>query len=288
MKDRSTRAPRVRIRRADPAEAGALSDLARASKGFWGYTEAQLDAWGPALTLSAASIRKHPTYVAELEGELAGFCQVDRSARPVELEHLWVHPTFMRLGVGSALLFHTLRFLARGGVASLLVDADPNAEAFYLSCGAHRQGERPAPIDGQPLRVRPLLSLSTTRRGLADASPAGTQERPQAPVPQRADTPPGSVPCNPISLAPYNSYGRPPFVERGFYVDSPFDCSTCGKAEVWRAAQQKWWYEVAKGNVESRAKLCRACRRAEQDRRAKARRIHLEGVARKRTGVSGA
>jgi hypothetical protein len=90
-----------------------------------------------------------------------------------------------------------------------------------------------------------------------------------------------TAPCNPEALAPYNSYGVPPFVARGYYVDTGFACSGCQKEEVWRATQQKWWYEVAKGNVESRAKLCRACRRVERERRAEARRIHLDGVARK-------
>jgi hypothetical protein len=91
----------------------------------------------------------------------------------------------------------------------------------------------------------------------------------------------GTAPCNPELLAAYNSYGVPPFVERGYYLDTAFECAACGKQEVWRATQQKWWYEVAKGNVESRAKLCRSCRRAERERRAQARRVHLDGMARK-------
>lgn len=92
----------------------------------------------------------------------------------------------------------------------------------------------------------------------------------------------GTAPCNPALLAPYNSYGQPAFVERGFYMDVAFKCKVCGKEEVWRATQQKWWYEVAKGNVETRAVRCNACRRAERERRAQARRVHLEGLERKK------
>jgi hypothetical protein len=97
-----------------------------------------------------------------------------------------------------------------------------------------------------------------------------------------APTPPGLVRVTVEALAPYNSYGTPSFVARGHYEDTPFTCASCGAAQIWRAAQQKWWYEVAKGNVESGAKLCRACRRREQARREQARRVHLEGLARKR------
>jgi hypothetical protein len=92
----------------------------------------------------------------------------------------------------------------------------------------------------------------------------------------------GVVRVNTAALAPYNSYGAPAFVERGYYVDAPFKCAHCKADQLWTAWQQKWWYEVAKGDASSTAKLCRPCRRREQARRAEARRVHVEGVARKR------
>jgi len=92
------------------------------------------------------------------------------------------------------------------------------------------------------------------------------------------------VPVDEAALAPYSSYGAPDFVTRGYYVDRPFKCAGCGADEVWTGTQQKWWYEVAKGYVYSGAKLCRKCRRREQARRAEARRVHLEGLARQKRG----
>ena len=84
-------------------------------------------------------------------------------------------------------------------------------------------------------------------------------------------------------LAPTNSFSRPLFFERGCYVDKPFKCKRCGKEEVWTASQQKWWYEVAKGDVFTEAVRCRPCRRKERVRRDKARRVHLEGLRAKST-----
>lgn len=73
--------------------------------------------------------------------------------------------------------------------------------------------------------------------------------------------PKDAVRCNPESLVPNNSYGTPDFVERGWYVDMPFECVDCGVAQVWTATQQKWWYEVAKGDTRTIACRCRPCRR---------------------------
>ena len=89
------------------------------------------------------------------------------------------------------------------------------------------------------------------------------------------------VGVNVESLAPTGSYGTPDFVERGFYVDKPFVCKDCGKHEVWSEGQQKWWYEIAKGDVWTTATRCLACRRKERERRNEARRVHLEGLAKK-------
>jgi len=90
------------------------------------------------------------------------------------------------------------------------------------------------------------------------------------------------VPVNEQLPAPYNNYGAPDFVGRGYYVDRPFRCVDCGKEEIWTGAQQKWWYEVAKGFVYSTANRCRPCRRKRREKSAASRRIHLEGVTRKR------
>ncbi len=89
------------------------------------------------------------------------------------------------------------------------------------------------------------------------------------------------------ALAPHGSYDVPLFVQRGYYMDLPFTCKDCGKQEVWSATRQKWWYEVAKGNVWTTACRCRPCRQRERARREAARRVHLEGLARKRGDRDG-
>lgn len=90
------------------------------------------------------------------------------------------------------------------------------------------------------------------------------------------------IPVNASLLAPTNSFGRPDFVRRGFYIDAAFTCKDCGKQEIWTPRQQKWWYEVAKGDMFTVATRCRPCRRKEGERKAEARRVHLDGLKQKR------
>jgi hypothetical protein len=123
-----------------------------------------------------------------------------------------------------------------------------------------------------------MTARRSAKRGAAQKAVAEQRAERRAKTWVRA----GGVPVKREALAKNNSYGEPQFVRRGYYLDVPFICGGCGSEEVWTAAQQKWWYEVAKGYAYSTARLCQACRRKERDRRAEARRLHLEGIARKR------
>ena len=66
------------------------------------------------------------------------------------------------------------------------------------------------------------------------------------------------------ALARYNNTCGP---LPAFYVDLAFTCRDCGIEEVWTAKQQKWWYEVVHGSIDSTAVRCRACRRALREQR---------------------
>jgi hypothetical protein len=51
------------------------------------------------------------------------------------------------------------------------------------------------------------------------------------------------------------------------YIDKPFVCRDCGEEQVWTAKQQKWWYEIALGAIDSTAVRCLPCRRRRRTER---------------------
>ena len=154
----------MKIRRALKSEARLLSDLALRSKAHWGYAEDVLEQWRTELTISPHEISAHPTFVATIDEDVAGFYSLLPSAGPWAMNHFWVSPECMQRGVGRCLLAHALAIARARGASKVDIDADPNAEGFYVRCGAFRTGEVSAPIPGQPARVRPLLVIHTVVR----------------------------------------------------------------------------------------------------------------------------
>jgi ribosomal protein S18 acetylase RimI-like enzyme len=150
---------KIEIRRATSDDANRATEIARTAKAHWGYPAEWLAAWEYDLTIRETDIEMHPTFVASLDGEVVGVCQIQRSDEHAFLEHVWVDPRAHRQGVGRALVEHA-RGESRGVLA---IVADPNAEPFYLRLGARRVGEIAAPMPGAPDRTLPLLEMEAAR-----------------------------------------------------------------------------------------------------------------------------
>ena len=76
-------------------------------------------------------------------------------------------------------------------------------------------------------------------------------------------THPSAIMADPSRLGHINSYGALP----EYYIDQPFVCRQCGKRQIWRARDQKWYYEEAGGHIDARAVECHDCRQEKRTRR---------------------
>ena len=74
--------------------------------------------------------------------------------------------------------------------------------------------------------------------------------------PQQQRKHPSAVAADPDKLNHIHTYGALP----EFYLDRPFVCRHCGRTEIWRAQDQKWYYEDAKGHLDAVAVACHRCR----------------------------
>jgi GNAT superfamily N-acetyltransferase len=144
------------IRRAHPAEAGALSALALRSKAHWGYDVEFMAACRDDLTISANEIASSPVYVFDGVDSPSGFYRLLlRDDGVAELDDLFVEPAAMGQGVGKRLWRHAVATAAHLGSSEMVWQSDPQAEGFYLAMGARRAGESESTV--MPGRMLPLM-----------------------------------------------------------------------------------------------------------------------------------
>ncbi|HEY4300164.1 MAG TPA: GNAT family N-acetyltransferase [Candidatus Didemnitutus sp.] len=146
----------MKIARARPEDAGALTGIAVAAKGHWGYPESWIHRWADVLTVTSDYIRTNPTFIAFAEERMVGFHALQLHAGEAALDHLWVIPSAMRGGIGRALFVHAEATARDAGAVVMRIEGDPHAEGFYRRMGAVVCGQRAAPMDEQA-RFLPLL-----------------------------------------------------------------------------------------------------------------------------------
>jgi ribosomal protein S18 acetylase RimI-like enzyme len=149
------------IRHATASDLPRLNEIAIESKASWGYAADQISEWLADLEIDPETVDIWPTLVAEKDGQIAGFAQLDPTQQPWDLTRLFVDPSFKRQGIGRQLLRAMQEVAAAANGDHISIDSDPNAESFYIACGAISVGVLAAPIPGEPNRCRPQLRLPT-------------------------------------------------------------------------------------------------------------------------------
>jgi GNAT superfamily N-acetyltransferase len=147
----------VSIRPARPAEADLLTALTLAGKRHWGYPEAWLEAWREQLTITPEYVTANIVVCAEDDaGAVVGYYSLERVDGSLVMENLFLAPSTIGSGLGRKLFEHAVQAARALGAVELILDADPNAEGFYLHMGAQRIGETVSRSTGTD-RVVPRL-----------------------------------------------------------------------------------------------------------------------------------
>jgi len=147
----------LKIRQGNPDDALALSDLAFRSKARWGYDPQFMESCREQLTYHPSIFPA--TYFGILEDPMIlGFYALDiHTSDQFELTALFVEPDYIGHGYGKTLMNHAKIQAKVFGANEIVVQSDPNAEAFYLAMGWKNIGEKESPCI--PGRKLPLLKL---------------------------------------------------------------------------------------------------------------------------------
>jgi len=165
----------MKIVRAKPEDADALTEIAHAAKRHWGYPEKWIESWGEILTMRPEFLAANVAYAAMEDDRAVGFYLLTTENDGMHLDHLWITPHAMGRGIGRALFEHAAGEARRLGHQTLKIEADPNAEGFYARMGARRVGATLTNVENQR-RELPLLVYDLEDSGPNAGAPKGQGE----------------------------------------------------------------------------------------------------------------
>ncbi|GGE50769.1 N-acetyltransferase [Pullulanibacillus camelliae] len=144
------------LREAREEEAQSISELALASKAYWGYSPAFIGKCRESLTIDADYIRKNQVFVLDETGTLLGFYAFDRDDT-ASLDFLFIHPEYIGQGLGEMIWHHAMHKARELGIRRFTIDSDPYAKGFYEKMGAKHIGNVPSSVVEN--RLLPLMEV---------------------------------------------------------------------------------------------------------------------------------
>jgi GNAT superfamily N-acetyltransferase len=123
------------IRLGTPADLAALAGIYRSASLSNPGDRVRLLAHPEHLVLEPDGLAEGRTHVAEENGDVVGFATWAETDGGMELEDLFVDPTWMRRGIATSLVNCIADLLRSRGADALEVTASPDALAFYRAVG---------------------------------------------------------------------------------------------------------------------------------------------------------
>ncbi len=117
-----------------------LRDMLITSKGYWGYSQEQLEKWRSNLRFEEEYIARNTVKLILKDKELIGFFAIVKGDSN-ELDHLWLLPKAIGKGYGNLAFKQILSECNTLEIPSFYIISDPDAEGFYLKKGALKVGE---------------------------------------------------------------------------------------------------------------------------------------------------
>lgn len=158
------------IRKAVASQSEILTEISFAAKRYWNYPEEYFEVWKDELTITGAYIEENIVYVAEQDGKIVGYFSIAEVKeafwageisvqKGFWLEHIFILPDFIGMGIGSELINFAKGLCKENGIEKLFIFSDPNSRGFYDKLRARYIIESPSSIKGRTVSFYELVII---------------------------------------------------------------------------------------------------------------------------------
>jgi len=151
----------MKIEKATNEDAKELTELTILSKSYWDYSEQQIEAWKNDLTITEPYIVEKEIFKLIYENKIIGYYSFFKSNNSdLKLDNLFVTPIYIGKGIGKKLMLDFFKRILVTDFEKVILDADPNAEKFYLNIGFEVIGKLETSIKNRYLPIMEMNKAS--------------------------------------------------------------------------------------------------------------------------------
>ncbi|MDR6845834.1 GNAT family N-acetyltransferase [Flavobacterium granuli] len=148
----------MEIKEASTNDNEVLTEITKKSKAYWGYSEEQILKWSDNLTISKDYIENNFVFKLVNNNEIVGYYSfIIKEEKNIILDNLFILPEYIGKGFGKYLMIDFLNRMKNKNFEKITLDAEPNAENFYIKIGFKKIGEFETSIKD---RFMPIMEMN--------------------------------------------------------------------------------------------------------------------------------
>jgi N-acetylglutamate synthase-like GNAT family acetyltransferase len=150
------------ILKAELTDNEILTSITKKSKAYWGFSEDILKEWEHLLTITKDYIEKNKVYKLVQNEQIIGYYSYfSTDENTIKLDNIFILPEFIGKGFGKILMNDFLKNIKQIGIIKVTLDAEPNAEKFYMTFGFETIGQLESSIKD---RYLPIMELQIEKK----------------------------------------------------------------------------------------------------------------------------
>jgi N-acetylglutamate synthase-like GNAT family acetyltransferase len=152
----------MEILKADIEDNEILTSITKKSKAYWGFSEDILKEWEYLLTITKDYIKNNKVYKLVQNEQIIGYYSYfSTDENTIKLDNIFILPEFIGKGFGKILMNDFLKNIKQLGINKITLDAEPNAEKFYMTFGFETIGQLESSIKD---RYLPIMELQIEKK----------------------------------------------------------------------------------------------------------------------------
>lgn len=146
----------IKFNRAKPIDVDIINNLLRKSKQHWGYDENFINTFMDLYKFTADQITAIKTYLMISEDKVLGMYGFKiNTNNELQLDSFFIDPEYIGQGLGKKMWLECINTGLKYNRGSFVIEADPNAEEFYIKMGCYKIREIDSSV--QKGRLVPIL-----------------------------------------------------------------------------------------------------------------------------------
>lgn len=130
---------KIEFKRVKKGDVEVVNLLQRQSKQYWGYSDDFMSEFMELYKFTTKQLEEMEMYLMQVNNKISGMYGFKiNNKKELQLDNFFMHPDYIGQGLGKIMWEQCIKTALNYNKQEFIIEADPNAEKFYVKMGCYK------------------------------------------------------------------------------------------------------------------------------------------------------